>query len=276
MGNELTKLFKKAAINAIVNEGVPGIIGKRDGTIYYSDPGCVKHRNKVWVKIGEGDERNELVVSAPGVPKIRNLPIIIASRGGTPTAIRIDTAGAAYYTDGRMSQVAEHSWTHQRSGTDPLYITGPAFIPLMARPSDPTAMTVTVEPGFYRYQGVEKVLTQTISADLSSFRPGGTQEFHFVIICLDRKDNDLFVLDGVDYFEIALATVLTSLSGLNERYYPLASIRLYAGQTKIFAYDITYDLRLWGGESTDFDQIMTDANADIMVDANGNVMVGSG
>ncbi len=273
MTDELTRLFKRAAISAVVNEGVPGVMGKGDGTVYYTDPAGVKHRDRVWVRIGEGTERAELVVHAPGVPKVRNMPIIIADRGGTPTAIRTDWLRADIFTGGRASEVSQHSWTHQRLGTDPLYITGQAFLPLMARPTSPADMTVTVEPGYYRYHGTEKVFTQTVSADLSSFKASGALVYHFVVLCLDRDANSLYILDGTDHFTITLAHVLTALTGLNAKFFPLAVIRLYGGQTSIYAYDILYDARLWGGES-DFRGIMTDVDTNIMIDANGNVMVG--
>ncbi len=271
MTDELVRLFKKVAIKAVVDEGVPGLIGQSDGTIYYTDEAGVKHRNLVWARIGEGDERQELVIHAPAVQRVRDLPVIIADRGGTPTAIRIDWLRSNIFTGGRSSDVAQHSWTHQRLGTDALYIVGQSFLPLMARPTSPADMTVTVEQGFYRYHGKEKVFEQTVSASLSSFIPVGVSIYHHVVICLDRDTNALFVQDGSD--SASVAAILTTITGLNAKFLPLAAIRFYEGQTAVYATDIFQDVRLWGGES-DFRGIMTDDTQAIMIDANGDVMVG--
>ena len=273
MTDEIVRLFKKAAIKAVVEEGVPGLIGAADGTIYYTDEAGVKHRDLVWARIGEGAERQELVVHAPTVQKVWDLPIIIADRGGTPTAIRTDWLRSNIFTGGRSSDVSQHSWTHQRLGIDPLYIVGQSFLPLMARPTSPADMTVTVEQGFYRYHGTEKVFEQTVSASMASFVPSATT-FHFVIICLDRDANTLYILDGSDQVQIAIANVLTTITGLNDKFFPLAAIRFYGNQTAIYATDIIHDLRLWGGELTNFSAIMTDVDTNIMIDANGDVMVG--
>ena len=271
MTNELIRLFRKVVIKAVVDEGVPGLIGGADGTIYYTDETGVKHRDRVWARIGEGSERAELIIHAPNVPKVKDMPIIIADRGGTPTAIRTDWLRADVFTGGRASEVSQHSWTHQRLGTDPLYIAGQSFLPLMARPTSPADMTVTVEQGFYRYFGTEKVFEQAVSSSLSAFIPSATSIYHHVIICLDRDANALFILDGSD--STIISTILTTIIGLNGKYLPLAAIRLYEGQTAILPFDIIQDLRLWGGES-DFSGIMTDDTQAIMVDANGDVMVG--
>ncbi len=271
MTDEIVRLFKKAAIKAVAEEGVPGLIGKADGTIYYTDEAGVRHRALIWARIGEGDERQELVIRAPAVQTVRDLPIIIADRGGTPTAIRTDWLRSNIFTGGRSSDVVQHSWTHQRLGTDPLYIGGQSFLPLMARPTSPADMTVTVEQGFYRYYGIEKVFEQTVSGSLSSYIPAGVSIFHHVVICLDRDANALFIQDGSD--SASVAAILTTITGLNAKFLPLAAIRFYEGQTAVFATDIFQDVRLWGGES-DFRGIMTDVDTNIMIDANGNVMVG--
>ena len=279
MPDELIKLFKKAAISAIINEGVPGVVGKADGTIFYTTPAGVRHYNRVWARIGEGNERVELVVHAPNISKQWNMPIIIADRGGTPTAVKADWLRASVFTGGRVTDVPQHAWTHQRTSIDPLYIQGQAFIPLMARPTNPPDMTVTVEHGFYRYKSTEKVLTQTVSASLTSFKPDSAALVHYIILCLNREDNNLFIIDGDDVITLTLAIVVAKIANLEDRYFPIAAIQLHQAQTAIHAYDIFYDMRLWGGEGfdsggADFSLIMTDDTTAIMVDANGNVMVG--
>ena len=176
-----------------------------------------------------------------------------------------------------------HSWTHYRFGPDPLYIEGLAFLPLTARPSDPPAMTVTVEQAFYRYDGTDKVWEEAASTDLTSFVPtspvpdGVTQ--HFVIICLDRTDSTLVVVDGTSTSGASSAVPFTvsdvSAISIDATYYPIAAIRFYFGQTTIQANDIFMDRRLWGSDRFYENIIMTDGEGAIMVDGEGDVMVQS-
>ena len=277
--SELLRVARQAIIKTIRREGVPGLLGSADGsTIRYTDPGGTLHNDLMWVRLGSEGETSETVAKAGAVPLVYNLPIRLANRDGTPTIIGVDEFRASATTGGYPLPTGLHAWTHYRLGPDPLYTEGLAFLPLVARPSDPPAMTVTVEQTFYRYNGVDKVWETGDTADLSSYVPVvGVQ--HFIIICLDRENNTLVIVDGIDTSSplsiIPFTVADVSAIGIDSTYYPLAAVRFYNGQTTILAPDIFMDLRLWGGEYTDFDVVMTDALGGVMVDALGSVMVES-
>lgn len=250
--SDLIRLAKAALLSVVNNEGLPALLGKADGTLAYTLPDGSTSRTKCWARIGQGDSATELVVRCDNVPMQVNLPVRIADRDGQPTAIRADTARADVLTGGRPMTVPNHNWTHGRLGPDPLYVTGLAFLPLQAYPSTPAGLTVTVEQGFYRYQGAEYLFPTTTSGSLSSYVPAVGQ--HFVLLCLNRSTNALAVVEGgssvapVSGNPFTSAMVLTYVEALASTHFPLCAIRLYAGQTTITAQDIFMDLRFWGGE----------------------------
>lgn len=255
MSEELRRLAKTAIIGTITNEGQPGVLGRADGTLYFTDAAGVIHRDRIWCRIGQGDSPTEVVVDCTGVPRQYNLPVIVANRNGRPTAIRTDATTVNHFTGGRQIDVTEHAWMHGRFGGDPLYITGPAFMPLMAVPSNPPAMTVQVREGFYRYQGIEKVFLTQTSGSLSAHIPASALQQKFVVLSINRSTNALTVTAGTSIIaptdEVApfsATEVLAIMDDLADEHYPIAAVRLYNGQTRITAPDIFMDLRLWGGE----------------------------
>ncbi len=283
LDSELLRAAKQAILKTVINEGYPAILGRSDGTVTYTDPSGNIHNDRAWARVSTEGITTELIARCITVSHTIGLPVKIANREGTPTVIGLDTARALIYTGGNNPAIGFHAWQHGRLGPDPLYITGPTFIPLMAVPSSPLAMTVTVETGFYRYEGVEKVWEQGNSADLTAFIPASDLNQHFIILCLNRSTNALVVVDGVDKLALGVnpftVTDVNAIS-IDNAFYPIAAIRFYNGQTTILAQDIFMDLRLWGGESlgpggANFDVIMTDDLGGVMVDALGNVMVES-
>src|SRR3569832_2444385 len=86
--------------------------------------------------------------------------VIVGDRHSVPTIIRVDQERADVFTGGKPIGVLEHAYSHLPTGNDPLLIVGRAFVPLMARPSNPLALTVTVGAGFYRYLGTETAFTE--------------------------------------------------------------------------------------------------------------------
>jgi hypothetical protein len=118
-------------------------------------------------------------------------------------------------------------------------------------------MAVTVEQGSYRWQNVEKIWEEGNSGSLTAYVPGSASVNHFVIICLDRANNALVIVDGDDIDATSdpyglMPGVLTAADVLAvtiaDAYYPLAAIVLYNGMDAVRASDIVMDLRLWGGE----------------------------
>lgn len=256
MSDELRRLAKQAIIKTIAEEGQPGILGRSDGVLFFTDAAGVVHQDRVWARVGGGDSPSEAVVRIISTPRQLNLPVIIGIRNGQPTVIRGDTERAVVLTGGRpFANVAEHASSHGRTANDPLYIAGPAFLPLMAVPSNPLAMTVTVQQGFYRYQGTEKVFTTTTGASLAAHVPASQNQQKFVVLSLDRSTNALTVTAGTTVSSLFgaipfdAAAVLAIVDDLNDAHYPIAAIRFYYGQTRITAADIFMDLRLWGGEA---------------------------
>lgn len=252
--SELDRLFKRAVLNTVLNEGVPALLGKVDETLFYVDDTGTHHKDRVWARIGAGTAPVETVVRCVNVPQTLNLPVIVADRDGVLTVIRTDTRRALTWADGTLVNVEPHNWTHGRYGPDPLYITGLSFLPLAAYPSDPPDLTVTVEQCFYRYQGTHKVFERTVSGSFAAYRPAGTEVTHYVILALDRSDNTLDVIDGADVSggnrALPSASTVLATPGVLSQHFPICAIRLYNGQTQIFPRDIFMDLRLWAGESS--------------------------
>lgn len=250
--DDLRRLFRRAVLSATLNEGVPGLLGRHDGTLAYTDAQGRTHRDRCWARIGNGDATTEIVVRSSGVPRQYNLPVIIANRGGVPTAIHVDHQRAAQFSAGYLAEVPSHAWTHSRYGLDPLYVPGQQVLQLMAYPTSSASMAVTVAQGFYRWEGVSKVWEVGNSPDLSAFVPTDPSTQHFIVLCLDRANNALAVVDGTD--AVAEPTAIPFDAGdvaalsIPLAYYPICAIRFYTGQTSILPYDIFMDLRLWGGE----------------------------
>ena len=206
------------------------------------------HRDRCWARIGNGDATTEIVVRSSGVPRQYNLPVIIANRGGVPTAIHVDHQRAAQFSAGYLAEVPSHAWTHSRYGLDPLYVPGQQVLQLMAYPTSSASMAVTVAQGFYRWEGVSKVW-EVGNTDLSACAHGSE---HAAFHCAPDRANAL-VVDGTD--AVAEPTAIPFDAGdvaalsIPLAYYPICAIRFYTGQTSILPYDIFMDLRLWGGEA---------------------------
>jgi hypothetical protein len=252
----LERAARKAILNTIINEGRTGLLGKADGTVVFTDASGTEHRNLVWVRIITDAGVTLVVAENSGVALQPNLPVRVADRNGVATVIGIDIKKANIFTGGLLSDVPEHAWTHGRFGPDPLYITGPSFLPLMAHPTNPLDMTVTVEEAFYRWEHSINVWETAASSDMTSYIPSTPGIQHFVVLSLDRTSNTLTITDGIDKGNPLFSTVpfvvseiLTVLQTLTIDHYPIAAIRFYNGQTNINATDIFKDLRLWGGES---------------------------
>lgn len=270
-------------------EGKFGRLGKTaTGPVLYTDQHGNKHHGRNWARVNREGKMTAIVVVNTIAPLIPDLPVKIAQRSGVDTVIDYDERAAFEYTGGRALLPA-HAWSHGRFGPDPLYITGLAFLPLAATPTNPASMAVTVHgPAFYRYEGADKVWETGDSSSLAAYVPSGTLVQHFVILCLDRANNQLAVVDGEDKSSLATSVpftadeVLDVVETIADAYRTIAAIRLYYNQTTIRPPDIFMDLRPWAGElgvnaggSLTADAIMTDADGSIMVDADGNVMIES-
>jgi hypothetical protein len=255
---DLVRLAKRAFLAVMLAEGIPGVMGKGDGsTTYYTDPDGTTHRDKCWVRIGDPSNTTSVVARNTRIPAQYGLPVVVAVRRGVIEVIRADYQRAGEYTEHRLVEIPSHAWTHQRFGSDPLYVEGIQVMPLMTVPQNPADMTVYVEPGFYRYLGTEKAWTGGDSDDLSGYVPDahaltGFINHHFVIICLDRASNALEVVDGDDdttsNYQCPFTASDVAAISIDDDYYPLAAIHLYQGQTAIQVRHIFMDHRLWGGE----------------------------
>jgi len=250
--SELERAFTGAVLSAVRREGIPGRLGKGDGTLYYTDGAGTRHADRCWCRIGDSESPSEVVVRCVTVPQTYNLPVIVAEREGTLTVIDIDAYRAYEWSNGQYVNVPGHWWTHGRYGSDPLYVTGLSFLPLAAHPSNPPDLTVTVEGCSYRYSSTWKQFPTTTSGSLSAYRPAATNVTHYVILALDRSDNSLDIIDGDDVIGgnrvLPDAATVLATAGMAAAHWPLAAIRLYNGQTRIMPRDIFMDLRLWGGE----------------------------
>jgi hypothetical protein len=250
MDGELIKTARRAILAAVHNEGVPGLLGKADGTLSYVDPQGTRHADRAWARIGHGDAQQEIVVRLAGVAKWPNMPVMIADRNGTPTAIRADTERASPFVGERVVDVAAHSWMHGRLAPDPHYVEGLLFLPFLVRPTDPASMAVRVEAGWYRAAGTLRSFAGATSASMAAYVPGISYSQHFVIIAHDQTANAVVVVDGTSKFAAGGASPFTAADveavAVPPGYLPLAAVRFYSGQTTIQPQDIIFDLRPWG------------------------------
>lgn len=292
MTNDLRRAFQRATRHTIHNEGAAAVAGRADGTtFYFTDSNGTIHYDRLWFRYIDGETpTQEAVAYNGGVPAQIGLPIKVLTRNNRLFATVDQFSSLLFqFTGGGWFPIAPHAPTHYRLGTDPLYIEGLAFKPFLVRPSDPLALTVYVEPGWYRYQGAQPIAwpggnTGSLSAYVPVVDDG---RIHFVIVALDRSSNTLAIIDGADVsgggdpmFPAGATVTISDIEAITiaAAYWPLAVVELGYGHTLIRPRDITFDLRLWPGENSGLfsvDDIMTDANGSVMVDALGNVMVSS-
>lgn len=282
MAEDLLRLAKRAIRKTIIYEGFPGKIGKSDGTVYYTDSAGNFHRNRVWVRVSIEGKQTEIVARCVAVNPRLHLHVRVANREGVPTVIGLDRTYSGESTGGANSGVERHWFTHLWTGTDPAFLDPRSFMGFGVRPSNPPALTVDIKGGFYRWNGTLKQLADQTSSSLSSYRPSGSAARHFVIVCLDRPNNSIVIVDGNDKLIAAGPINRDDIDdvSISSDYWPLAAVRLVNGQTEIRLPDITHDVRLWAGDNAgpggaNFNSIVTDANGSVVVDANGNVVVES-
>lgn len=235
----------------VVNEGVPGKLGAVDGTLYFTDKNGVTHRDQVWVRMSTEATQTEIVAYCTAVNPLLHLPVRVADRERGPEVIGVDRGLSGSFTGGRMTDVPRHWWTHLWLGPDPAFLDSRSFMGLGVRPSDPPALTVDIKAGFYRWEGELKAFPDTTSSSLSAYLPAGSAVNHFVILCLDRPNNALVVVDGNDKLASEGAINQSDITAVNvvSSYFPLAAIRLRAGQSEIRLPDIIHDVRPWGGDT---------------------------
>lgn len=263
--SELARLARGAILKSVHDEGVAGLIGKGDDeTTYYTDPQGTTYKDHVWVRIGNPSSTTTVVARNTRVPAEYDMPVIVAERHGGMEVIRADYARAAERTGHQVAEVGPHAHTHSRFGSDPLYIEGMQVIPLMTRPQNPADMTVYVSPGFYRHLGTEKVWEGGNTNDLSSYIPSTHSNsafvnHYFIIICLDRSNNEIVVVDGssktTTNYRVPFDAADCAAIDIDDDYHSLSAIHLHQNHTAIVTRDIFMDMRFWGGERIGPDQI---------------------
>lgn len=250
---DLKQLFRTAVASSMDTRGKPAILGKIDGTLYWSS----SRRDMVWARVGEPSSFQEMVVRCTKVTPQYDMPVRVDLINDTMTVIDVDDKRYLEFSGNRPGgSVGAHAWLHGRLGPDPLYITGLQYLPLLVVPTNPAALTVTVHQGAYRWDGTYKIFEETTSGSLSSYIPGSSGGKHFVIIALDRVNNTIVIVDGDDLTtgSDALFSGITLMPGdvtavsIDDAYLPLAAVLLYNGQTEVRAADIVMHLRPEGGE----------------------------
>lgn len=251
---DLKQLFKTAVASSMDLRGKPAVLGKIDGTLYWSS----SRRDMVWARVGESSSFQEMVVQCTKVTPQYDMPVRVDLVNGIMSVVAVDEKRYLEFSGNRPGgNVGAHAWLHGRLGPDPLYITGLQYLPLLVVPTNPAGMTVTVEQGAYRWGGAYKIWERAASGSLAAYVPGSSTVKHFVIICLDRVNNAIEIVDGDDltagggdalFGGITLSVADVLEIAIDDTYLPLAAILLYNGQTEIRAADIVFDLRTWGGE----------------------------
>lgn len=282
---DLQQLFRQAVTKTNDTRGMPATLGRLDGTVLFTDESGVTHFDRHYVLIGQGRDKFENVAFNRRVAPNWGTQVKVDMVDGRLTVLGEDEGAASAFAGGVTGGTMVSHWTplHARLGSDPGYIEGLSFLPLQAHPTSPPSLAVTVEQGSYEYGGAYKIFEKADSASLSGYVPGSGS--HFVIVCLDRENNTIAIVDGADidgnalFDEYTLSVDDVLAVTIPEAYRPLAAIVLKASTTQILAINFVMDLRPWGGASSnagagfDVDSIMTDADGGVMVDADGNVMV---
>lgn len=147
---DLKQLFKTAVASSMDLRGKPAILGKIDGTLYWSS----SRRDMVWARIGENASFQEMVVHCTKVTPQYDMPVRVDLVNGIMSVVAVDEKRYLEFSGNRPGgNVGAHAWLHGRLGPDPLYITGLQYLPLLTVPSNPIGMTVTVKQGAYRWEG---------------------------------------------------------------------------------------------------------------------------
>lgn len=249
----LRELFRTAVSVHMDTRGKPATLGKIDGTLYYSST----RRDMVWARIGESASNQEAVVRCTTVTPQLDMPVRVDNINGVLSVVSVDDKRYLEFSGNRPGgSVGAHAWLHGRLGPDPLYMTGLQFLPLLVVPTNPADLTVTVKQGAFRWDGTYKIFEEAASGSLSSYVPASSAVKHFVIICLDRANNTLAIVDGADlststdalFGSITVTPSDVTAISIADAYLPLAAVLLYNGQTEITVADIVMGLRTWGGE----------------------------
>ena len=247
----LEQAFKSAVARVTDERGKPAVLGKSDGTLYWTDPSGMTHRTRVWARIGEQNSNQAVVVDCLKASPQVDLPVRVDYVNGVLTVIGVDDRRAIEFGGGRPgTPVGAHAWLHSRLGPDPLFLSGLQYLPLLVTPTNPADLTVTVQGGAYMLDdGSLQFLETAVSGSLSSYVPGSG--YHFVIVCLDRPNDAIVIVDGADvsnssdalFGKATVSKADIEAVSISTDYWPLAVVLLYAGQTQITARDITHDLR---------------------------------
>ena len=247
----LEQAFKSAVARVTDERGKPAVLGKSDGTLYWTDPSGMTHRTRVWARIGEQNSNQAVVVDCLKASPQVDLPVRVDYVNGVLTVIGVDDRRAIEFGGGRPgTPVGAHAWLHSRLGPDPLFISGLQYLPLLVTPRNPADLTVTVQGGAYMLDdGSLQFLETAVSGSLSAYVPGSG--YHFVIVCLDRPNDAIVIVDGADvsnssdalFGKATVSKAEIEAVSISADYWPLAVVLLYEGQTQIKARDITHDLR---------------------------------
>jgi hypothetical protein len=250
--SELKRLAQQFVLKTVLHEGTPGKLGNSAGTLYYTDPQGTLHRDQVWVRVAAEGGMAEVVAYCTAVNPQLHLPVRVAKRDGRLTVIGVDRGLAAQFGGGRLPDLPRHWWTHLWLGPDPAFLDSRSFMGMGVRPSNPPALTVDVDGGFYRYNGALYYLADQTSTSLSAYVPSASGVRHFVILCLNRAAAALAIVDGADKLVVAGDITGADVAGVSipAAYYPLAAIRLNFGATAIRLPDIIFDVRPWGGDTS--------------------------
>jgi hypothetical protein len=280
MTDEFVKAWNAAIYRTVDFRGRPATVGRPDGTIFPVTESGEQLKHKMYATYTDVPAPNNVAtVDRNGLPATPQMPILVQNIKGVPTAV-LSLSGLLMgeYSNGGTSYPAS-AHNHYLEGPNPEYVEGRRFMPVGVHPSNPAALTVYIEPGFYRYFGTVKAWQGGDSGSLSAYVPVVADgRIHFVIIGLDRSDNTIDIIDGDDvmpggdiYFPANAVVTYDDILAItiDPKYMPLAVVELLYGQTTINVKDITFDHRLWGGEvpnPLDIDALTEDTTPDVTAD----------
>jgi len=180
-----------------------------------------------------------------------DLPVLVIRDERFPNIWRIEGRDLGQYSDwGGASYLPPHGRAHSfvggaDTGSDPVWVFKPQYMPFLPRPSNTGTNAIYVEAEYYYWEGAYHYFPGSGTADLFQYKPTGGGAGRFVTVYLDGNTGNLDYLVGPEFSLIfppadQLDFILTP--DANEGI-PIAAVSLQTG-TENIGWNEIYDLRI--------------------------------
>lgn len=222
---------------------LPGTLGDGQGNVIGT------RNNMVLVRVG-GNPPTEIFNFI--VPPVDNLPVLVgydADQPDTITSMEIVGVDRTRLKDwGDLTFVPPHAHTHSYNDPEAGYRDVPQIHkrqikPLSVNPTDPTSLSVVIESDYYLFRGHVYFFPQTISTDLTAYKPAEDWAAVMVLLYLAPETGALTYLRGTEFERAYPPSIDEQIPDPPLDSIPLAGILLFADSDKIEDNQI-YDVRL--------------------------------